>query len=80
MTYPKLSSKAYRFARRFPTPHCPGCGDTLVAPTTAAFGGAGRVLHLWACDECGSTVHTAVDFEPWAVPDACKAPRQPHAG
>jgi hypothetical protein len=35
-----------------PRPHCPRCGDTLVAPETAEFLGSGRIRNNWICETC----------------------------
>jgi hypothetical protein len=56
-------------------PTCPHCGDVLVAPTSAAFAGAGWVRHLWACDECGHTFRTSVKFAVRRVRQRRLAPR-----
>lgn len=49
------SSERPASARPFgylPRPHCPRCGDTLVAPETAEFLGSGRIRNNWMCETC----------------------------
>jgi len=48
---------------RIAIPTCPLCSNVLVAPTTAAFDGAGCVRHVWTCDECGHVFRTSIKFD-----------------
>jgi hypothetical protein len=50
------------YARCFGRPHCPQCGNMLLAPEAAEFAGEGRVHHTWLCDGCGHEFRTAVEF------------------
>jgi uncharacterized protein with PIN domain len=52
----------FEFDRAFPRPHCPRCGEFLVAPERSEFVHPGRIQHAWACDSCGAQFATAVDF------------------
>jgi hypothetical protein len=56
MTVHTTTVSPFAYGRRITIPTCPQCDDTLVAPTTAAFDGAGCVHHIWTCDQCGLNV------------------------
>jgi hypothetical protein len=53
----------FAYGRRTAMPTCPQCDNMLVAPTTATFDKAGRVRHVWTCDECGHVFQTSIKFD-----------------
>ncbi len=41
-------------------PNCPCCGTTPFLPDIAEYAGEGCIRHIWVCEGCGHTYHTAV--------------------
>jgi transposase-like protein len=48
--------------RYLPRPHCPRCGDTLVAPEMAEFLGSGRIRNSWICESCTHAFRMLVEI------------------
>jgi transposase-like protein len=40
-------------------PKCPGCGSILLVAEESRFD-AGRIVHQWACDQCGKAFATSI--------------------
>ena len=49
-----------------PRPHCPRCGDTLLAAESSVLVAHGHIRHAWCCEGCGNAFETAVRFSPAA--------------
>jgi len=43
-------------------PHCPQCGDVLLAPLLAEHVDASHVRNHWACEACGHTFRKSHTF------------------
>jgi len=41
-------------------PNCPDCGSPLLVAEKSRFNLAGRIDHLWACDDCGAEFETSI--------------------
>jgi hypothetical protein len=52
MSLDTVPTSELSLARWLPRPHCPRCGDSLVAPERAEFLGQGRVRNNWICESC----------------------------
>lgn len=48
-------------------PNCPYCGSRLLLAEEARFNLAGRIDHVWACDDCGTEFETSTELKPQAV-------------
>ncbi|MGN6746990.1 MAG: hypothetical protein ACTHJS_00175 [Xanthobacteraceae bacterium] len=44
-------------------PNCPDCGSRLLLAEAARFNLAGRIDHLWACDDCGTAFETSMELK-----------------
>jgi len=47
-------------AEKLGRPECPGCGCVVLIAAQSRFSAAGRIDHLWSCDECGSEFMTSI--------------------
>jgi ribosomal protein S27AE len=41
-------------------PNCPRCGGVLLVAEESRFSAAGRVEHVWSCDDCGNAFVTSI--------------------
>jgi len=48
-------------------PNCPRCGSRLLVAEHSRFNLAGRIDHVWACDDCGTEFETSIDVTHQAV-------------
>ena len=48
-------------------PNCPRCGSRLLVAEHSRFNLAGRIDHVWACDNCGTEFETSIDVTHQAV-------------
>jgi ribosomal protein S27AE len=49
-------------------PKCPDCGDVVLLADHARFNLAGRIDHVWSCDDCGNEFVTSISLaRPLAV-------------
>jgi len=48
-------------------PNCPRCGSRLLVAEHSRFNLAGRIDHVWACDDCGTEFETSIDVTQQAV-------------
>ena len=48
-------------------PNCPDCGSPLLVAEKSRFNLAGRIDHLWACDDCGAEFETSIQVARQAV-------------
>jgi len=46
--------------RPFGRPKCPNCRSVLLVAEQSAFSIAGRIRHIWACDDCGHKFVTSI--------------------
>jgi RNase P subunit RPR2 len=53
--------------RRPQRPNCPHCGSRLLMAEQARFNLAGRIDHVWACDDCGTEFETFIALTREAV-------------
>jgi ribosomal protein S27AE len=49
-------------SRNVRLPHCPQCGDVLLAPLLAEHVNASHVRNHWACESCGHTFRKSHTF------------------
>jgi ribosomal protein S27AE len=49
-------------ARNLRLPHCPQCGDALLAPLMAEHVNERHVRNHWACESCGHTFRRSHTF------------------
>lgn len=42
-------------------PNCPHCGNRLLVAEQSRFNLAGRIDHVWACDDCGTEFETSIE-------------------
>jgi ribosomal protein S27AE len=49
-------------SRNVRLPHCPQCGDVLLAPLMAEHVNANHVRNHWACEACGYTFRKSHTF------------------
>jgi hypothetical protein len=65
---PVHSAPSRSSSRKSPKrPNCPYCGSQLLVAEAARFNLAGRIDHLWACDDCGTAFETSLELEPAAA-------------
>jgi RNase P subunit RPR2 len=66
---PPLARPIYSAAiqRRQKRPDCPHCGSRLLVAEQSRFNFAGRIDHLWACDDCGTEFETSFEVKHEAV-------------
>ncbi len=48
-------------------PNCPHCGSRLFVAEQSRFNLAGRIDHVWACDDCGTEFETSIALARQAV-------------
>jgi DNA-directed RNA polymerase subunit RPC12/RpoP len=66
LAWPKPAHSADR-RKRQQRPDCPHCGSRLLLAEQSRFNLAGRIDHLWACDDCGTEFETSIEVELQAV-------------
>jgi DNA-directed RNA polymerase subunit RPC12/RpoP len=44
-------------------PDCPRCGSRLLVAERSRFNLAGRIDHVWACDDCGTEFETSIEVD-----------------
>lgn len=54
-------------SRKRPRPDCPHCGSRLLVAEQSRFNLAGRIDHVWACDDCGTEFETSVEVTRQAI-------------
>ena len=57
----------YSDENRRQRPNCPDCGSPLLVAEKSRFNLAGRIDHLWACDDCGAEFETSIQVARQAV-------------
>jgi transcription elongation factor Elf1 len=67
LSRPKPVHAAKTDRRRAQRPNCPRCGSRLLVAEQSRFNDAGRIDHLWACDDCGVRFETSIDVRYRAV-------------
>jgi DNA-directed RNA polymerase subunit RPC12/RpoP len=45
-------------------PKCPRCGDKVLVAERSRFDLAGRIEHIWSCDDCGKQFLTSISLVP----------------
>jgi len=48
-------------------PDCPHCGSRLLVAEQSRFDLAGRIDHVWVCDDCGAQFETSTEVTDQAV-------------
>jgi DNA-directed RNA polymerase subunit RPC12/RpoP len=48
-------------SRKRQRPDCPHCGSRLLVAEQSRFNFAGRIDHVWVCDDCGTEFETSVE-------------------
>ena len=51
------------FAHSRPIVECTHCGNRLYVPESSEYVDAGRIRHLWQCEDCGCSFETSTHFE-----------------
>ena len=51
------------FAHARPIVECAHCGRHLYVPEGSEYVDAGRIRHLWQCEDCGCSFKTTTHFE-----------------
>jgi hypothetical protein len=44
-------------------PHCPACGEAVIAAQASEFIDTGEIRHHWVCDDCGQAFSTTVTLD-----------------
>ena len=63
MTVHTTTISPFAYGRRIAIRTCPQRDNMLVAPTKAAFDGAGCVRHVWTCDQRGHAFRTSIKVD-----------------
>jgi ribosomal protein S27AE len=45
-------------------PNCPRCGNVLLVAEGSEFSPAGRIRHVWSCDQCDHEFVTSIALWP----------------
>jgi predicted RNA-binding Zn-ribbon protein involved in translation (DUF1610 family) len=59
---PDHASAQARPTFRSQRPKCPDCGGIVLVADNARFNLAGRIDHVWSCDDCGNEFVTSISL------------------